>query len=359
MAESETFTIALSWPVDGDTLERYRGHLSSHRRILSPRSREPADLVEVAREADVIVGGYVPADMIRAAARLKMVQVTHAGAVAADPLTPDLDQAYLGFPVSMLKERGILMGNIHGNRVLVAEHAVTLMLALAKRILAVHGAISGGGWLPFTAENRSVTIQGSTVGIIGLGAIGQDVAKRIKAFGARLVAIKRTPSPGLREELGLDFLGGPQDLAGVLAQSDFVVLTLPLTRETHHLIGAPELATMKSTAFLINVARGQLVEERAIYQALVEKRIAGFASDVWWFYDCRPKPGENFLDIGYFCPVPSRLGVHRLDNVVVTGDRACFTNTMEENYMRDALENVDMLARGERPRNLVDLDQLY
>jgi phosphoglycerate dehydrogenase-like enzyme len=259
----------------------------------------------------------------------------------------------------MLKERGILMGNIHGNSVLVAEHGITLMLVLSKRILAAHGAISRGGWLPCSTENRGVTIQGSTVGIVGLGAIGQEVARRIRPFGPRLVAVKRTPCPQLRDELGLDFLGGPDDLAAVLTQADFVILTLPLTRETHHLIGEVELATMKSTAFLINVARGQLVEERAIHRALVEKRIAGFASDVWWFYDCRPKPGEHFLDIGYFCPVPSRLGVHQLDNVIVTGDRACFTNTMEVDYMRDALENVNMLAQGKQPRNLVDLDHLY
>lgn len=91
---------------------------------------------------------------------------------------------------------------------------------------------------------------------------------------------------------------------------------------------------------------------------MTEKWIAGYASDVWWFYDCR-SVSEEFLNIGYFCPVPSRLGVHRLENVVVTGDRACFTTTMEESYMRDALQNVDMLARGETPKNLVDLDHLY
>ena len=77
-----------------------------------------------------------------------MVQVTHAGAVAADPLEPDLDQAYLGFPLSMLKERRILMGNIHGNRVLVAEHAVTLMLVLAKRILTVRSPEADGSPSP-------------------------------------------------------------------------------------------------------------------------------------------------------------------------------------------------------------------
>ena len=359
MAESQPFTIALSWPVNGDVLKRYQSYVLSQCKILSPKSRHPDDLAEVARHADVIVGGYVPADMIRSATRLQMVQVTHAGAVAADPLEPDLDQAYLGFPLSLLKERGILMGNIHGNRILVAEHAIALTLVLAKRIFSAHRAISKGGWLPFTLENRSVTIQGSTVAIVGLGAIGQEVAKRIKLFGPRIVAVKRTPSPRLREELGLDFLGGPEDLAAVLTEADFVILTVPLTKETHHLIGEAELAKMKSTAFLINVARGQLVEERAIHRALVEKRIAGFASDVWWFYDCRPKPGENFVDIGYFCPVPSRLGVHQLDNVIVTGDRACFTNTMEEDYLKDALENVNMLAQGKQPPNLVDLDHLY
>jgi phosphoglycerate dehydrogenase-like enzyme len=359
MPEIQTLTIALSWPVDDDALARYQSYVSPQCKILSPKSREMDDLAEVARDADVIVGGYVPAGMIKRANRLRMVQVTHAGAVAADALEPDLDQAYLGFPLSMLKERGILMGNIHGNRILVAEHAIALMMTLAKQVFPAHRAIARGGWLPFTPENRSITIQGSTVAIVGLGAIGQEVAIRLKPFGPRILAIKRTPSPALRGKLGLDFVGGREDLIDVLGQADFVLLTLPLTRETHHIIGEAELAAMKRTTYLVNVARGQLVEERAVHRALVERRIAGFASDVWWFYNCRPKPGENFVDIGYFCPVPSRLGVHQLDNVIVTADRSCFTNTMEEDYMKDALENVNMLAEDKRPHNLVDLDQLY
>ena len=124
------------------------------------------------------------------------------------------------------------------------------------------------------------------------------------------------------------------------------------------MIGEAELRTMKKTAFLINVARGDLVQEKAVYQALTGGGIAGFASDVWWFYDCRPFT-EEFLTIGYFCPVPSRLGVHRLENVIATADRSCFTTTMEEDYMKDALQNVDMLAAGKTPANLVDFDEQY
>ena len=355
---SETLNVALSWPASVEQVRLYESYTSSRCRIVVPKGAGPDDLAEVAQEADVIVGGYVPAFMIASAKKLKMVQVTHAGAIAGNPLEPDLDQAYLGFSLKMLKARGVLMGNIHGNSVLVAEQAVTFLLVLAKRMVQADRALSDGEWYPSTESTRSVTIKGSTVAIVGLGAIGQEVARRVQAFGASVTAIKRKPAPELVEELGLDFLGGPEDLHKVLSEADFVVLTTPLTHETYRMIGEAELSTMKKTAFLINVARGDLVQEKAVYQALTGGGIAGFASDVWWFYDCRPFT-EDFLTIGYFCPVPSRLGVHRLENVIATADRSCFTTTMEEDYMKDALRNVDMLAAGETPTNLVDLDEQY
>lgn len=355
---SETLEVALTWPASADKVRVYQSYASSRCHITVPRGSDPDDLIEVARDADIIVGGYVPAVMIANATNLKMVQVTHAGAIAGNPLEPDLDQAYLGFSLKMLKDRGILMGNIHGNSVLVAEQAVTFLLVLAKRMVQADRVLSDGGWFPTTEATRSVTIKGSTVAIVGLGSIGREVAKRIRAFGANVTAIKRNPAPELIEELGLSFLGGPQDLHQVISDADFVVLTTPLTHETYRMIGEAELNAMKSSAFLINVARGDLVAEKAVHQALTEGGIAGFASDVWWFYDCRPFT-EDFVTIGYFCPVPSRLGVHRLENVIATADRSCFTTTMEEDYMKDALKNVDMLARGETPANLVDLDQQY
>ena len=354
---STEFTIALSWPASSEALDRYRSYVTSSR-VVGPKEGDPESLIEAVRNADVIAGGYVPAFLIHNAKRLKMVQVTHAGAIASRPMEPDHDQVYLGFSLNLLRERGILMGNIHGNAVLVAEHAVALLLALGKKLNQVDRVVSGGGWFPFVEENRSITIQGSTVGIVGLGSIGQEVARRIRPFGARILATKKHPDAELARKLELDFLGGHEDLPRILQESDFVVLTTPLTRETDHFIGERELRMMKPTACLVNVARGDLVQEVSLYRALTENWISGFASDVWWFYDCRPT-SEDFLNIGYFCPVPSRLGVHKLDNVLVTSDRACFTNTMEADYMKDALENADMLARGETPRNLVDLDILY
>lgn len=355
---SETLNVVLTWPASAEKVRLYESYVSSKCRIVVPQGTEPDDLTEVARDADVIVGGYVPAFMIAAAKNLRMVQVTHAGAIAGNPLEPDLDQAYLGFSLKMLQARGLLMGNIHGNSVLVAEQAVTFLLVLAKRMVQADRALSDGKWYPSTESTRSVTIKGSTVAIVGLGSIGQEVARRVRAFGASVTAIKRNPAPELVRELGLDFLGGPEDLHRVLSEADFVVLTTPLTHETYKMIGEAELRTMKKTAFLINVARGDLVQEKAVFQALTGGGIAGFASDVWWFYDCRPFT-EEFLTIGYFCPVPSRLGVHRLENVIATADRSCFTTTMEEDYMKDALQNVDMLAAGKTPANLVDFDEQY
>lgn len=263
---SPKLKIALTWPASTEDVYRYQTYVSSKCKIVAPKGARAQDLIEVAEDADVIAGGYVPAFMITHAKKLRMVQVTHAGAIASNPLEPDLDQVYLGFSLKMLKGRGILMGNIHGNSILVAEHAVAFMLVLAKRVIEANQAVSTGRWFPFTPDNRSAMIMRSTVGIIGLGSIGKEVAKRIKPFGARIIALKRTSAPPLVRELGLEFLGGPGDLPKLLSESDFLILTVPLTQETHQLIGERELRMMKKNAYLINVARAELVKEEAIYK---------------------------------------------------------------------------------------------
>lgn len=363
------FTIALTWPVSGAEIARFKMDMTLECEILSPKSFDVKHLVEIAAPADAIVGHYVPQEMIDSAKRLKMVQIMHSGVVQASPGGRDL-----GFSFGSLESRNIMLGNIAGgNAVAVAEHAFALMITLAKKILPVHNAISEGRWYPFNQETLGSLLAGKTLGIVGLGAIGVELAKRAAAFGMRLVAIKRTAAPHLVGELGLDFLGGPENLRNVLEESDFVALCVPLSPETDSLIGEEELKLMKETAYLVNIARGSLIDEEALYHALTERWIAGFATDVWWIYSFKPKAsdvgitlsytGSGEVDsfwrsptnVGVHAPSISRTGIHKLDNVVLTGDRACWHAETLRAFPRAALRNVDTLARGETPEHLVDL----
>ena len=231
------FNIALAWPVTEDELARLRTYVSADCEILSPKSYHIQDLVEVARDADAIVGAYVPAEMIARAQRLRLVQVLHSGVTHRS-----LEGLDLGFSFDLLRSRNIMLGNIAGgNAVAVAEHAFALMLCLAKRVIPAHKAISQGAWIPYTRETMGCEMKDKTLGILGLGAIGVELAKRAKAFDMNISATKRTPAPHLAAELGLDFLGTPEDLPKLLEESDFIAACLPWMPSTDRMIGEKEL----------------------------------------------------------------------------------------------------------------------
>ena len=347
------FKVALAWPASESELARLRGYLEADCELLSPKSHDLTDLLEVAADADAIVGGYVPSEMIAHAPKLKMVQTLHSGVTHGA-----LEGTDLGFSFDTLRSRGIMLCNIAGgNAVAVAEHAFALMIALAKRVVSSHQALAEGRWYPFTRETMGCELVGKTVGILGMGAIGVQLAKRARAFDMRVLGTKRTPSPGLARELGLDCLGSPDDTHEVLAESDFVHLCLPWLPATDKMIGGKELRTMKPSAYLINIARARIVDEEALYEALTKSEIAGYGTDVWWNYDMMPDASDvvRFIKWGIAVPIISRTGIHKLDNVVMTGDRAAFNPETLENFLRTGMRNVGAAAKGETPPNLVDL----
>ena len=166
---AQDFRIALTWPADRHQLKEYQAHVSPHCKIAGPKGSAMEDLIEVAAEADAIMGAYIPQEMIEKAPKLKMVQILHAGVATAYP-----GDTVLGFRLDYLASRGILMGNIHGNALSVAEHAMCFILAMAKQLIPVNQAVSGNEWYPVTEENKSYMLCDSTLGIVGLGHIGGD-----------------------------------------------------------------------------------------------------------------------------------------------------------------------------------------
>ena len=362
------FTVAIAWPATETELARLKSYLKTECVMVAPKSYAIKDLVEIAVDADVIVGAYIPQEMIDNAPKCKMVQFMSSGVTHMS-----LDGSDTGFSFPSLTSRNILLGNVAGaNAVGVAEHTFALMITLARRIIPAHQAIARGDWDPFEESTLSSELAGKTLGILGLGAIGVQLTKRAKAFEMRIIANKRSPAPHLVEELGLDFLGGPEDLPTVMKDADFIVVSLPWMPATDDLIGAAELALMKRTAYLVNIARAAIISEAALYQALKERQIAGFGTDVWWQYDRRPRTSgpvrldvsgmgdpdghwRSRVNIGTCAPAISRSGIHKLDNVVLTGEKAAWSAETLENHPIVAMENVSMLAMGHKPKHLVDL----
>jgi phosphoglycerate dehydrogenase-like enzyme len=183
-------------------------------------------------------------------------------------------------------------------------------------------------------------LAGKTLGILGYGRIGQSLARRAWAFDMDVCAIRRDVSCSSAD--GLSLLGGPDALDEVLRRADYLAVTLSLNEQTRGLIGARELALLKPTARLVNVARAEIVDEEALYRALADRRIAGAALDVWYRYPKEPGP-----------TLPARRPFHELDNVLMTPHVSGWTEGMLEARAILIAENIGRTARGDPPLNLI------
>ncbi len=267
-------------------------------------------------EADVLViSGFWDNALLNHAKRLRFIQVCAAG--------------YDAFDLDALKARGIRLANASGVNVnAVSEHAMALVLAFTRKLAEARDNQKKAFWRGMISEiaRREDELPGKTMLIYGLGAIGSRLARLARAFGVRVIGIKRNVTQG---NDAVDELHGPGDLLSLLPQSDFLVLTCPLTPETRGLIGAPQFAAMKPSAVLINVARGPCVDEAALIEALRKGRIAGAG-----------------IDVTEAEPLDAASPLWRFDNVILTPHTAGETQAYEENVIDILQENLKRLAAG-------------
>ena len=228
-------------------------------------------------------------------------------------------------------ERGITVTNVKGvNAEQCAEFSIGLMLALVRQIRRGDIAIRAGRWAADT--QGSMDIWGATYGMIGLGQIGRAAARRAKAFGMQLICHTRTQDPTFAAELGITYL----PLDAVMAQSDVVNVFASLNPATRHIVGARQIALMQRHAYLVNIARGELVDEAALTDALVEGRIAGAALDVF--------EREPLLESPLFA----------LDNVLLTPHQAGLTHNAKSAAAETAVLNALAVLAGTVPPNAVN-----
>jgi len=233
-------------------------------------------------------------------------------------------------------KHGVYVANVpskgSGNSASVAEQAIFLMMALARAYPQCQQSVRAG----IVGSPIGRALAGKTVGIIGLGNVGRDLVKRLNGFDVKIIGIEQERSESLRKELGLAFLGVREDLDYFLRVSDFVVLCAILTEETRHIIGKNELQKMKPTSFLINVARGGLINKEALEWALKEGVIAGAGLDVFWEEPIDPNdPLLNY-------------------NVIATPHIAGVTDISYDGIARAVVENVKRMERGEPVLNCVN-----
>ncbi|MGN6097881.1 MAG: D-2-hydroxyacid dehydrogenase [Bosea sp. (in: a-proteobacteria)] len=274
------------------------------------------ELRERAPEADVlVVSGLWRNDLLPRLPKLRFIQSISAG-------TDQFDKAALA-------QAGVRLASAQGsNERAVAEHAMSLILALARQLHFGRDNQTARHWRPMIGDRarREDELGGKTLVVVGLGRIGLRVAKLAGAFDMRVIGVRRNPEahPHVQE------IVRPDRLAEVVAQADFVALTCPLTPETEGLIDARILGAMKPSAYLVNVARGKVVDEAALLGVLAGGGIAGAGLDC--FHDEPLPPDSSFW---------------RMPQVIVTPHSAGETRLYERNVVDILLENLDRLSRGD------------
>jgi glyoxylate reductase len=283
----------------------------------------PAQLAAACREVNGLVasGAAVSAELLELAPHLRVVSNVGVG--------------YDNIDVAACTRRRILVTNTPGVLTeATADVSFALLMAVARRIVEADRYVREGHWQSWTWEFMWGTdLAGKTLGVLGFGRIGQAVARRARGFSMRILyySVDR-PTPAQEKELGAQFV----DRDTLLREADFLSIHVPLAPETNHLIGSPELALMKPTAFLINTSRGKVVEEAALIEALQSKRIAGAGLDVFEF---EPKVHPALL---------------ALPNVVVTPHIGSATRETRMAMAMLAAENLLAALAGQRPPNLVN-----
>jgi phosphoglycerate dehydrogenase-like enzyme len=285
----------------------------------------PQEVSEVAQHVEVLIPIMARVtDAALGSPRLRLVQQFGAGLEGVD--------------IEAASRRGVYVANVPSgetaNADSVAEHAILLMLALARRLPRAQDNLR---------ERRigapmGTTLMGKTAAIVGFGGIGRALARRLRALGMRTVAVSRRGPRG--DDDGVDLHVPTSDLRGALSQADFVIVATPLTEETTGLIGKDAFANMKRGAFLINVARGPVVDRAAFLDALQSGKLAGAGLDVFW--EEPPDPADPLFSF----------------EVVATPHIGGATDVSLQGIAREVAANVNRLRRGEALRNCANVEQV-
>jgi len=280
------------------------------------RNKTRSEMLGVIKDADFVIacGAWgIDEEMIKAAPKLKFVQKWGVG----------VDK----FDFAALRAAGIpLVISAGANSIPVAEHTLGFMIAVSKRFIVADSATRAGKFLKSELQMSSTQLYQKVIGIVGLGHIGKRVAKRVQGFEPREV-LYRDIVPQEKAEKDLGVLPVPLD--ELLQRSDFVTLHVPLNETTRKMIGKREIGLMKRTAILINTCRGGVVDEKALYEALRDRRILGAATDV---FEKEPTTADNPL--------------FTLDNIIVTSHLAHSTVDNIPNMAQHCFRNIVRFSEG-------------
>jgi phosphoglycerate dehydrogenase-like enzyme len=309
--------------------------LSDHYNIIVPSEYTDENLIHLAKNADVFLGNIIFQELIEAASELKVVQSQGAG----------VDNINL----KLLAKRNIYLCNSHGNSWYVAEHAVGMLFSLIKKLHTHDRLMRQGEW--FRMENKetdlhylSDTIRGMIIGFVGYGHIARHIAKFLGGYDTEFLAFRKNTTQTDSEQL-VEFTS----LDKVFSQSDAIFVAVPLTTQTRNMITAEKFVLMKKTAYIVNVARGPVVNQKSLFEALAGNIIGGAGIDVW-YDDYRIESKKKY---------PSKLyPFHELDNVLLSPYRAGYIK-LKSPHLEGAVKNLKLYAQERKLLDVVNIESGY
>lgn len=337
-----TWNVLAGWHASESELEQVRTGLGPDANVRGlsyspkldvPYGAERREYLDLIANADAVITWTLPPEVVDAAPQLRYVAWMHSG---CDRL-----------PLRAMADRGIRLVNVpNAHQPAIAEHAWSLILACIKQTVRKHGEHVAGRFVPYWRdEGVSQVLVDRTITIVGAGQIGTRIAAVARAFGMNIRIVRRRPELPTEHA---DQVFGQDGLHDALSGAAVVVLAAPSTDLTRGMMDAAAFAALDPGAAVINVARGDLVVERAVYDALTTGTLGAFASDVWWDYEDAMPPGRHFS-------TPSRLGVHQLPNVTVSGDQASNAYFVRDVMLQSAIADLRALLDGGDPEHEVDL----
>jgi len=314
--------VLISFDLPEVFVEKIRG-VSPNLEVLQSKDKEEA--LRLVEDADILFAGFFSKELFLAARRLKWIQAWGAGVDGL--LLPEVEKSRVTVTNA---------GGVHPTP--ISEHVIGLMLCLCRKLHLFIRNQAERKWERFESWASAEQIEelsGKTVGIVGLGRIGTEIAQKAKCLGMKVIATKRDPSQ--LPSTSVDRLIHPADLNQLFAESDFVVLSLPLTNVTEGMMGEAQFKSMKRTAYLINVSRGKIVQEDKLIEALKQGWIAGAGLDTF----------ENE-------PLPEDSELWGFRNVIITPHVAGLTPYYMERLTGIFCENLDRFIHKQPLINIVD-----
>jgi phosphoglycerate dehydrogenase-like enzyme len=304
--------------------QKILGELKEIYDIIIPETDEEKFLIKEAKDADIILGNEISKEVFLAAKKLKLFQLLGAGVDKLD--------------LNLFLNRDVIICNSHSNSYYVAEYGFSLLMTLIKRISLCDRSMRGEVSLN-DSDYLAIpdTLKGKTIGILGYGFVGKKFIDMLNGFDVKLFVYTKNE----RQNNNHNNIHFTTSLNNILNVSDYIFVAIPLTKITRNLIKKDEFIKMKKSALIVNVARGEIINQKDLYNALKERIISGAAIDVWY--------GQKSSSLNF--------SFQKINNILLSPYRAAYNK--ESAHLDDVIKNLKNFANGKELLNIVNIEEGY